>query len=493
MKTSLLFVSLSFCCCILFAQTRNPAQDINRANVWHFGAQSGAGTLDAPSLHFTEDSVFVENHGWGGEVSSLCDSLGNLQVYGGAFKLRNRVDSLMKNSGFIGDSGWVNILQMALAVPKPENPDMIYYFTSSVDFRYTVINMQGDNGKGEVVKKNIRLYPGTVGVKLTAVHHCNGSDIWVVGHEWGSNKFFAYLVTENGIDTVPVISGVGPVDNYAPTYQGGAIKFSPDGNKLAYSSGGGVIPLYLFDFDKSDGIISNPIPLHTVSGIDGLSFSSDSHKLYFGNKDGLIVQYNVESGDSATIVASRKTVFNQLGKPITHMQLGRNGKIYVQQGGLPDRYYLGVINNPDLPDTLCDFEPFGISLNNARGGTDGIMNTVESFFYKGTSAYPCYGDTTDTTVNNLLNDDFQFQTRAYPNPFEDYTLIEIENFYQIKEKVDYQLYDALGQECKAHITELNSGNYEIRAKMQRGQLKAGMYFLHVKTKYQTITIKLFIL
>lgn len=493
MKTALLLACFSICCFSLFAQTRNPAQDINRANIWHFGAQSGAGTLDAPSLHFINDSVFVENHGWGGEVSSLCDSTGVLQAYGGAFKLRNRLDAIMKNSGFIGDSGLVNILQNSLAVPKPKNPDTIYYFTSSVAFRYTVINMQGDNGKGEVVKKNIRLYPGTVGVKLTAVHHCNGIDVWVVGHEWLSDKFFAYLVTENGIDTVPVISAIGPIDNSQPDWQGGAIKFSPDGNKLAYSSGSGNIPQYLFDFDKTTGLIYNSIRLLTTNAADAVSFSPDNTKLYFGSNNGVIVQYDLTSSDSSIIVASRKLIFNQPAKPITYLQIGRNGKIYVQQGGLPDRYYLGVINYPNLADTLCDYEPFVISLNNARGGSDGIINTVESFFYKGSSAYPCYGDTTDTTVNNVVTDDFQIYARAYPNPFESYTLIEIESTFQIKGTADYQFYDALGQQCKTHITELISGNYEIRAILQKGQLNSGMYFLHVKTKNQTITIKLSIL
>ena len=175
------------------------------------------------------------------------------------------------------------------------------------------------------------------------------------------------------------------------------------------------------------------------------------------------------------------------------MQLGRDGRIYVQQGGLPDRYYLGVINYPNLTDTLCDYEPFAISLNNARGGSDGIMNTVESFFYKGSSAYPCYGDTIVSTVKNLVFNDTRFFPKAYPNPFDAYTIIEMTGAHRIKGTADYLLYDALGQKCKVPITELNSGNYEIRAMLQKGQLKPDVYFLHVKANQQTVTIKLFIL
>jgi hypothetical protein len=135
-----------------------------------------------------------------------------------------------------------------LIVPQPGNDSIFYIFTASpqynalyamdsVGFHYSVVNLKHDNGYGDVVLKNILLYKQTT-EKITAVHHRNGQDIWVVMHEWGSNCFRSYLVTEAGIELTPVVSCVGavhqgggplPSANYNAI---GQMKISPDGSLL---------------------------------------------------------------------------------------------------------------------------------------------------------------------------------------------------------------------------------------------------------------------
>ena len=53
--------------------------------------------------------------------------------------------------------------------------------------------------------------------KITGTMHCNGKQIWILTHEWNSNRFLAYLVDSNGVNTTLWISAVG--QNIAGNYQ----------------------------------------------------------------------------------------------------------------------------------------------------------------------------------------------------------------------------------------------------------------------------------
>ena len=43
--------------------------------------------------------------------------------------------------------------------------------------------------------KDSILYPSPVTEKLAAIRHSNGIDIWIIGHEYNSNKYLSFLVT----------------------------------------------------------------------------------------------------------------------------------------------------------------------------------------------------------------------------------------------------------------------------------------------------------
>lgn len=543
MKTSLLFIAFSFCCCALFAQTRNPAVDINRANIWHIGSESTIN--DAPSIHFGSGTPVVVNVGRGG-VSTLSDTLGNLEVYGGNFDAYNRLHSQMKNSGFIGDSGWIGILQTAIAVPKPKHPNIIYYFTTSVLLRYNEIDMLGDGGNGEFIKRNDTLRTN-VGVKLAAVHHCNGSDVWVTVHEQNTNRFFTYLVTENGVNDVPVINEIGPLDNEQGfVEQGGSMKFSPNGKKLAITFSGLVTIPHVFDFDNSTGTLTNPVPLKKDTGELGISFSPDNNLLYIGSLDGRLLQYNLLAGDSIDIKMSRKVIHDVfvMGPPLfgfKYLQLARDGKIYVQQGGSSfGNRQLGVINSPNALDTFCNYTPSGLYLNGAWAVGDGMMNTVESFFYTGSSAFPCYGDTAtvdcddnsvctidsyhvatgciyipvncddndsctidacdslagcfyipDTNcINGVSEMRSKFNVLVSPNPFANDAFIRISSVKPFTGRAEYFLHDASGRETALQLTAISQNPDEIQAILFRANLKPGLYFLTIRIAGNAATTKI---
>ncbi len=488
MKHFFTLLCFSFFSVLLPAQNVNPGLQINRANKWYFGQTSAGPTNDAPSLHFDSGLPVVVNIGPGTGFSTACDSMGQLQIYGGGFSLYNKSHTVVSNaSGIIGDT--VTTIQSSLAVPKPKDANLVYYFTVPLSLKYNLVDMSLDSGRGSVIKKNIQVYPyppGT-GAKIAAVHHCNGSDVWVVVHELNTDKFLAYLLSDTGLNLTPVVTPIGPMDNEQGfASQGGLMKFSSNGKKLAITTSGFAIPPYLFDFDNSTGIISNPIPLQKDTGEQGISFSPDNSLLYIATANGRLLQYNL---NTPNIPASRKLISETPTLAFSTIQMGRDGKIYLGQAGSPAKHYLGVINNPNVLDTFCHFSSTGIYLNGSYGAR-GLMNTVESYFYTGSSAFPCYGDTIVSSATMYNN---QFGVRAFPNPFDDYTLIEVNDDLLYGKKVEYYLYDALGKKCNASFSELGTANYPTRAMLRRGDLMPGLYFLVIKTKNQTLSLKLSIL
>ncbi len=482
---AILLISLSFSA---FTQNQNPGLQVDRANKWYFGRESVPFANDAPGLHFINGSPIVLNEGGFGRGTTISNPLSNLQL-SGTQKIFDRTHVEMLNSN--NDLGHLQYGNRdALAVHKPGNPDTIYYFTVPGNFHYSIIDMNANAGLGAVVAKNITLYSGLVGTQLAAVHHCNGIDVWVVTHEFNSRKFLAYLVTENGIDTIPVISELEPLSNNS--IQSGRLKFSSNGSKVAITFSGFTIPPYLYDFDKTTGIVSNPIPLQNDIGETGVSFSPDNSKLYVGTNNGKLLQYDIEAGNANDIVLSMKIIADIPQTGFSKLQLGRDGKIYVNQGGSsspPYSYsaYLGVISSPNLPDTLCNYNPYGLYLNGAFT-SDGLMNTIESYFYSGSSAFPCYGD---TLVSAEQPEQSELNTKVYPNPFSDYAYIDINGVNTIgQEQITYQLYDVLGRIYQPDITELQTHNGIIKLLMKKGNLHEGYYFLTVHTSHKTHTLKL---
>jgi hypothetical protein len=473
------------------AQTRNPGLDVKRTNIWRFGSPSGDGANDLPGLDFSNGAPVVFNSGiyaLNNGATTISDSNGDLQLYGGYQSIYDRTNNFLLDAGVVGDSGWIGISPRNLAVPMPGSPNLIYYFTAQVSLKYTVVDMNLNNGLGQAIIRNVTLEEIPTEAKLAAVHHCNGSDIWIVGHRWDTNTFYAYLLTDTGIVTTPVLSSVGPTPNEQGTFQQGNIKFSPNGNKMAIVFNGVVIPPYLFDFDKLTGIVSNPIALQKDEADNGVSFSPGNSKLYISTNNGVIVQYNLQAGNAAAIANSRKEII-KIPNTFATMQMGLDGKIYLSPASLPNRLYLTVIHEPNKLDTFCDVEVDAVYLNGAQGRNTSFMNTVESYFYTGTSAYPCYGDTA-TNILNISNSN-SITLKAYPNPFDDFTTIDVTGIHP-HEKISYRVFDVTGREFTTQIIE-NDVWYGKQLHFHKARLPSGVYLFSVSTHNQYQTIKLTIL
>jgi hypothetical protein len=70
------------------------------------------------------------------------------------------------------------------------------------------VDLSLDNGYGAVTLKNNQLL-SKVCEKITAVKHCNGKDYWVITHGYGGDAFYAFHVSDTGINKIPVVSHTG--------------------------------------------------------------------------------------------------------------------------------------------------------------------------------------------------------------------------------------------------------------------------------------------
>ncbi|MEX0810803.1 MAG: T9SS type A sorting domain-containing protein [Chitinophagales bacterium] len=480
MKSFLSILLISFCYSV-FAQL--PTLDKKRANIWYFGtAYTGYG---APGLDFSSGQPVVLTNGVnvGSTACTISNADGNLQMYPTQFPfIANALHDSMANSKVImsGSSQYTSQPQHYLFVPNPSNNGLIYIFTyerggNYPPYLYHIVDMNMEGGLGAIISINNPLYADPT-VKQTAVHHSNCRDVWVVSHQRNSNNFYAYLVTDTGVVTNPVISSAGYVINNTNGYFGG-MKLSPNGKKIAYVAKLlGVVQL--FDFDNSNGIISNAITLPTDSSLNenNLTFSPDGTKLYIcsvsgGGLPAMIHQFDVSSGDSATIVNSRaligQTPLINPGFSLQGIHLAPNGKIYIGKhanSNLIDS--LAVIHNPNALGLSCNFELHAIRLY-GRSGT-GLNNLIQSYFNEDPAAYPCFVGMENQHLTLLNND----SVAIYPNPFYDKLTIELNK--PVK-NCRITIHDLQG---RAYY--IDNRNILITMEIMRKNIPQGVYILKIQ-------------
>ena len=354
--------------------------------IWYFGDHAG--------LDFNSGAPVVLENGalnTAEGCATMADSRGNLLFYTDGVTVWGNDHLPMPNGTDL--KGHSSSTQSAIIVPAPKNQDSYYIFTTYFQVQgglyYSEVDLSLHGGRGDVTKKNV-LLQNPVTEKITAVKHQNGTDVWVIGHDWGNNVYRAYLVTELGVVNSPVISAVGFSLDYATSGNDvfksrGYLKASPDGRKLAACHS--FVGIELLDFDTGTGKVSGPEVLMQSTGSDfyGLEFSPYADMLYASiiNKD--IYQFDLKSKD----VAASKYALS-VPPPMTGaLQLALDGKIYVAGSKK-----LAVIESPEKRGMECGFRPNVIDLGTGHSNY-GLPPFITSYFNLGIQAEGlCFGDTT---------------------------------------------------------------------------------------------------
>lgn len=343
--------------------------------VWYFGANAG--------VNFPGGGAPVSING--GQVNTIegeatiSDAAGNLLFYTDGMTVWAKTHTVMTNgNGLMGNS---SSSQSGVIVPRPGNPNIYYVFTVDAQagangLRYSEVDLSLNSGFGAVTAvKNFSLW-GSTTEKCTAVKHCNNKDIWVITHDWNTNQFRTFLVTNTGVNTTPVISAVGTIHTGSSANTIGYLKASPDGKKLAYATYWGGF-LEICDFDNSTGIVSNPLNITdpAFTGCYGVEFSPNNNLVYFGNFDTQsIYQFDLCAGSPKAIIMSSVQIATDPNN-VGALQLGPDKKIYVARYPVG---FLGVINNPNTLGAGCGYVSNGVSIapNLSQAG---LPNFIQSY------------------------------------------------------------------------------------------------------------------
>lgn len=370
------------------------------ANVWYFG-RDGVG-LD---FNCIPPSV-VNGHamiGWEGVATVSDRNTGKVLFYTNGDRIYGRNHVELPDGANISPLGLgfepLNTITQVLPVPVPGNADQYYIFISDVQGGKIAVgdvsqngvwgvkvDMTENGGLGAVVDRFQIYNPNYASEKLMGVPHSNGQDYFLIGHDFGNDQFFISKIDATGVQTPPTFQSIGLAHNSTPgdfdnLNSLGELKASPDASMLAsVISGDGKIEL--FDFDNTNGIISNARELGTEPEAYGLSFSPDNSKLFVTTWQGKLIQYDLSAGSTTEIINSKTTLFNYTGGSFGSLKIAPDGKIYVSRfvgGGFAQDggdTFLGVINNPNEVGTATNYIHDGIDLGGKKCNW-GLNNLIE--------------------------------------------------------------------------------------------------------------------
>jgi PKD repeat protein len=347
----------------------------NQTNKWYFGINAGLDFNFSPPIPIVGSNMIAFEG-----CASIADAAGNLLFYSDGLTVWDQTNSIM--AGGTGLLGGSSSAQSCIIIKQPGNSNIYFIFTSdniglsNNGVNYSTVDMNLAAGLGSVTVLNTPLYAPSREC-LTSVRHCNGVDIWVLSIEALTGNIRAYLVTNSGVNTSPIISlGVVSAITSATSGAEGCMKVSPNGKKVGLALYGGGCEIY--DFDSSTGLASNPLNLPVIGSLCyGCEFSPDGTKFYGVTFNfGELYQWDLCASSNSAIIASQFTISTTIGSG-TSLQLAPDGKIYLSDAATSSS--LDVINNPNVAGVGCNYVPAAQSIGSGITGY-GLPNFMSSYF-----------------------------------------------------------------------------------------------------------------
>ena len=246
-----------------------------------------------------------------GNNASVCDKDGNLLFYTNGCHIAGANHEIMPNGSGLNNGVWLEEFrngictdypgtQDILILPDPEFVNGYYILHKTIEFdqglfmenvKYTYVDMNLNNGDGDVTEKNIDILPeGDILLfsYLTAIAHSNNEGYWITVTT--QNEEFLMILLDNSNFS---IEGrfKAPVEFVENSSGAGTAKYSPDGSGFAYYNA--YENLLLYDFDRSSGELTNLRQLNlrnispTANVFSSVEWSPNSRFLYVAIQDEL--------------------------------------------------------------------------------------------------------------------------------------------------------------------------------------------------------------
>ncbi|MBK7694793.1 MAG: gliding motility-associated C-terminal domain-containing protein [Saprospiraceae bacterium] len=346
-------------------------------NIWLIGDKHGIDWSNGtPNITGGLNADIYEGH------TSYCKPDGSLAIYteghhvynGQGNSIRFTAAELLSNTS----------TTMSLILAKPGQDSLFYVFHMYAADQYFNLN---DAGKlyYSVYNVNTEKMEGraaildTTSEKITAVRHCNGKDWWVIGMKGTGNAFYAWLLTDSGLNPNPVISKSGfehqfnSVSN--PFWANvGYLKPSHDGRLLTeITSSRPYQPQFIeiHNFDPATGQVSFLTQITVVlpdgkltSTVYSCEYSPDNRYLYVLTNS--LWQFDLSVIDSVSMMNSLKVFdfssfkLGNQGSPV----LGPDGRMYMTSFW---QNYIHLIPEPNKPYPDCGFIPRYINVGSQTG------------------------------------------------------------------------------------------------------------------------------
>lgn len=376
---------------ILFASTIQISSAQKQYYKWYFGNQAAIDFVSGSAVALTNGAMNAIDN-----PASISDANGNLLFYCDGNTVWNKNHIVMPNgSGLLGHlSGG----HAATVVQQPGSANLYYLFTmdafaGSNGLRYNVIDMNLNGGLGDIVagQKNIMLL-NPASEQIVPVLHANGNDIWIVTHPWNATgNTYSYLITCNGIDTIPVVS-LGGITRYGNVNLALGQMTVNSGNNIIASACFGGNAFETYQFNNTTGVLSNCFVFAGYNNAWGLEFSPDGTKLYLtGWTTQYVYQFDLTNYNISAISASQVNLGNVTGPGSPYftgyMQLAPDGKIYM---AVYADDFLAVISNPDVAGAGCNLIDDGFYL----GGKTSSAGLPDKIIAKAITPFSLDPDTT---------------------------------------------------------------------------------------------------
>ena len=301
---------------------------------------------------------------------------------------------------------------------------------------------------------------------VEAVKSTKSGAWWVIQGERESSRYFTILFDSARIDTI-FTQTIGDT-----TYRGsaaGQAVFAPDGSM--YARYNPFDDLFLFDFDRELGVLSNYRKIHVADSgnIGGLAFSPSGRFLYACSKFDMY-QFDTWATDisgSKIHLGHYDGYFDPFPSTFYHMQLGPDCRIYI---GCPNGIKVWhVIQEPDKKGLDCRFEQHGFHFPVSNSIT---MPNFPN--YRLDLAPPCDPD--------IKSGFFQFYVsptpvEMYPNPTDGALWIQLSDAWTSRRSVHVQVVDQFGRGWIQRTISAGQSDFQI----ELDELPAGIYFVQLQS------------